>query len=44
MKTIKLSDKEIELIVWELEQGVLGDSSSFDNRLQRLIKKFEEAE
>ncbi len=44
MKTIRLTDKEIELIVWELGQGVLGDSSSFDNRLQRLIKKFEEAE
>lgn len=43
MKTVKLTDKEIELITWELEQGIIGDGSSYDNRLNRLIQKLEDA-
>lgn len=43
MKTVKLTDKEIELITWELEQGIIGDGSSYDNRLTRLIQKLEDA-
>ena len=44
MKTLKLTDKEIELISWELKQGILGDGSPYDKRLERLIQKLEETE
>ena len=43
MKTVKLTDKEIDLITWELEQGILGDGSPYDNRLNRLIQKLKDA-
>lgn len=42
MKTVKLTDKEIALISWELEQGILGDGSPYDKRLTRLIQKLKE--
>lgn len=42
MKTVKLTDKEIEMITWELKQGVVGDNSSYDKRLERLISKMED--
>lgn len=42
MKTVKLTDREIELITWELGQGIVGDGSSYDNRLNRLIQKLKE--
>lgn len=42
MKTVKLSEKELDLITWELEQGVIGDGSSYDKRLNRLIQKLKE--
>ena len=42
MKTVKLTDRELSLITWELSQGIVGDGSSYDNRLQKLIKKLED--
>lgn len=42
-KTVKLSEKELDLITWELEQGILGDGSPYDKRLERLIQKLKEA-
>lgn len=42
-KTVKLSEKELDLITWELEQGILGDDSPYDKRLERLIQKLKEA-
>lgn len=41
-KTLKLTDKEISIITWELGQGILGDGSSYDKRLERLIQKLKE--
>lgn len=43
MKTVNLTEKEIVLITWELEQGILGDDSPYDKRLQRLIAKLKES-
>lgn len=43
MKTLRLTDKEMDLISWELKQGIIGDGSSYDKRLERLIQKIEEA-
>lgn len=42
-KTVKLNEKELDLITWELEQGILGDGSPYDKRLERLIQKLKEA-
>lgn len=42
MKTVSLTEKELEMITWELSQGVVGDGSSYDKRLERLIKKIKE--
>lgn len=42
-KTVKLTDKEVDLIKWELGQGIVGDGSAYDNRLTRLIQKLEDA-
>lgn len=45
MKTIKLTDEQAEMAVFELNNGIRGDDpkDKYDNQLKRIIKKIEEA-
>lgn len=42
MKTIRLREQDIETIIYELNQGVIGDNSRYDKTLKRISKKFED--
>lgn len=43
-KTVRLTDEQVETIVYELEQGIRGDDpkDAYDNKLRRIIKKLSE--
>lgn len=42
MAKIELTDKQIETIIWELSQGVIGDGGAYDKMLKRIIAKIKD--
>lgn len=41
-RTIRLRDDQIDMIVYELNQSIMGDNDSYDKKLKTIIKKLEE--
>lgn len=39
MAKIELTNKQIETIIWELSQGVIGDGGAYDKALKKIISK-----
>lgn len=44
-KTITLTEKQVEIVLYELEQGIMGDDpkDAYDQALKRIIKKIQES-
>ena len=42
MAKIELTKKQIETVLWELSQGIVGDGTTYDKNLERIINKIKE--
>ena len=40
--TYKFTEKQVEMMIYEMEQSVRGDDDSYDRKLKTLIKKLKE--
>lgn len=40
--TIRFTQPQVEMLIYELEQSVIGDNDSYDRKLKTLIKKIKE--
>jgi hypothetical protein len=41
--TIKLTEDQLDTVIYELNQGLLGDNDPYERKLKTIIKKLEEA-
>lgn len=42
-KTVKLTEPQLEMAIYELEQSLRGDNDSYEKRLTALINKLKDA-
>lgn len=42
MAKIELTDKQVETVIWELSQGIVGDGGTYDKMLKKIISKIKE--
>ena len=41
-RTIKLTDNQIDLIIYELNQSIRGDDDAYDRKINNIINKLKE--
>lgn len=41
MKTVKFTDEQLDMVIYELEQSLRGDNDSYEKKLKTIIKKLE---
>lgn len=40
--TIKLTEDQLDIVIYELKQSLLGDNDSYERKLKTIIKKLED--